>query len=109
MQTAVVGPEAPRADPDPARPAFILLHGFDSSSLEFRRFVPLLEQLGDVYAVDLAGWGFTDFGAAGNPDLVLGALGALRRALLCFERVPQNLDSDCSLGGTLVPSVAGLL
>lgn len=68
-QTAVVGP--PRRDP--AKPAFVLLHGFDSSSLEFRRFHPLLSELGDVYAVDLAGWGFTDAGFAnGNAAAALG-------------------------------------
>lgn len=55
VQTAFVGPEAP----SPSRPAFVLLHGFDSSSLEFRRFLPLLSQVADVWAVDLAGWGFT--------------------------------------------------
>jgi len=45
-ETAFMGPAAPI----PGRPAFVLLHGFDSSSLEFRRFHPLLSQLGDVYA-----------------------------------------------------------
>ncbi|GAB4817877.1 hypothetical protein N2152v2_004923 [Parachlorella kessleri] len=66
--TAVVGPEQPTPD----RPAFVLLHGFDGSHLEFRRLYPLLSQLGDVYAVDLAGWGFTDVGAAGNPGVLIG-------------------------------------
>ena len=38
----------------------ILIHGFDSSCLEFRRIGPKLSQLGiDTYAVDLLGWGFT--------------------------------------------------
>jgi pimeloyl-ACP methyl ester carboxylesterase len=69
--TAVVGPE----QPSPDKPAFILLHGFDGSHLEFRRLHPLLSQLGDVYAVDLAGWGFTDVGAAENPDVVIGGAG----------------------------------
>lgn len=69
VETAMVGPAHPNRD----RPVFILLHGFDSSLLEFRRFHSLLSQLGDVYAVDLAGWGFTDFGAAHNPGVVLGA------------------------------------
>lgn len=48
----------------------LLLHGFDSSLLEWRRLVPELEEMGaDVYAVDILGWGFTetegvlDFGA----------------------------------------------
>ncbi len=40
----------------------LLLHGFDSSLLEFRRLVPLLaQQTGRaVYAVDLLGFGFCD-------------------------------------------------
>ncbi|MEM6597579.1 MAG: alpha/beta fold hydrolase [Cyanobacteria bacterium P01_C01_bin.69] len=42
----------------------LLLHGFDSSLFEFRRLVPqLIEQMGgerQVYAVDLAGFGFCD-------------------------------------------------
>ena len=70
VQTAFVGPAHDRLQPFTAadaagvqrqqeqeqqRPAFVLLHGFDSSSLEFRRFHPLLSELGDVWAVDLAG------------------------------------------------------
>ena len=34
----------------------VLLHGFDSSSLEFRRLAPLLNIERDVYAVDLLGY-----------------------------------------------------
>ena len=38
----------------------LLVHGFDSSSLEYRRLGPQLAQLGvDVYCVDLLGWGYT--------------------------------------------------
>lgn len=40
----------------------VLLHGFDSSALEFRRLVPLLHRElpeVDVYALDVLGWGFT--------------------------------------------------
>eukprot|EP00435_Cladocopium_sp_Y103_P067065 s80_g29.t1 len=37
----------------------VLLHGFDSSALEFRRLLPLLSEAGvEVYLVDLLGWGF---------------------------------------------------
>ncbi|KAI8110986.1 hypothetical protein M9434_004560 [Picochlorum sp. BPE23] len=53
-------------------PAFVLLHGFDSSMLEFRRLIPKLNRLGDVYVVDLAGWGFSDCGFAENADIQLG-------------------------------------
>ena len=33
----------------------VLLHGFDSSSLEFRRIAPLLNTKQDVYAIDILG------------------------------------------------------
>ena len=54
------------------KPAFVLLHGFDSSMLEFRRFAPILSEVGDTFAVDLAGWGFSDCGFADNADQALG-------------------------------------
>lgn len=39
----------------------LMLHGFDSSLLEFRRLMPKLAELGaEAYAVDVLGWGFTD-------------------------------------------------
>lgn len=38
----------------------LLVHGFDSSALEYRRLGPQLSALGiDVYCVDLLGWGYT--------------------------------------------------
>jgi pimeloyl-ACP methyl ester carboxylesterase len=42
----------------------LLLHGFDSSVLEFRRLLPLLAKQNDAWAVDLLGFGFTDRPAA---------------------------------------------
>jgi len=48
---------------------YVLLHGFDSSCLEYRRLFPLLEREGcEVYALDLLGWGFTDGGDRGVGD-----------------------------------------
>lgn len=41
-------------------PALLLLHGFDSSVLEFRYLLPLLTRHHRVWAVDLLGFGFTD-------------------------------------------------
>lgn len=38
----------------------LLLHGFDSSVLEFRRLLPLLAIQNQTWAVDLLGFGFTD-------------------------------------------------
>ncbi|KAJ6810819.1 uncharacterized protein M6B38_104820 [Iris pallida] len=41
----------------------ILLHGFDSSCLEWRYTYPLLENAGlETWAVDILGWGFSDLG-----------------------------------------------
>jgi pimeloyl-ACP methyl ester carboxylesterase len=41
-------------------PPFLLLHGFDSSVLEFRRLQPLLAEQTETWAVDLLGFGFSD-------------------------------------------------
>jgi pimeloyl-ACP methyl ester carboxylesterase len=38
----------------------LLIHGFDSSVLEFRRLFPLLAQDSETWAVDLLGFGFTE-------------------------------------------------
>jgi pimeloyl-ACP methyl ester carboxylesterase len=38
----------------------LLLHGFDSSLLEFRRLFPLLAEHQETWALDLLGFGFTD-------------------------------------------------
>lgn len=38
----------------------LLLHGFDSSLLEFRRLLPLLKKNHQVWALDLLGFGFTE-------------------------------------------------
>ncbi|GLT27560.1 hypothetical protein SLA2020_025470 [Shorea laevis] len=41
----------------------VLLHGFDSSCLEWRYAYPLLEEAGlETWAVDILGWGFSDLG-----------------------------------------------
>lgn len=53
--------------------AFVFLHGFDSSLLEFRKLLPYVDPWGhDCHFVDVLGWGFTervpgiDYGAAGK-------------------------------------------
>ena len=40
-------------------PPILLIHGFDSSLLEFRRCIPILAARQSTYAVDLLGFGFT--------------------------------------------------
>jgi pimeloyl-ACP methyl ester carboxylesterase len=41
-------------------PPLLLLHGFDSSLLEFRRLLPRLAQHTQAWAIDLLGFGFTE-------------------------------------------------
>ncbi|MGD1902288.1 MAG: alpha/beta fold hydrolase [Geitlerinemataceae cyanobacterium] len=42
------------------RAPFLLLHGFDSSLLEYRRLQPRLSETRETYSIDLLGFGFTD-------------------------------------------------
>ncbi|MBW4642288.1 MAG: alpha/beta hydrolase [Goleter apudmare HA4340-LM2] len=51
---------------------FLLIHGFDSSVLEFRRLLPLLAVENETWAVDLLGFGFTDrlTGIEFSPDAI---------------------------------------
>jgi pimeloyl-ACP methyl ester carboxylesterase len=50
----------------------LLIHGFDSSLLEFRRLLPLLTEKHQTWAVDLFGFGFTDrvAGVKVSPDTI---------------------------------------
>ncbi|CAM0906633.1 unnamed protein product [Alopecurus aequalis] len=48
----------------------VLLHGFDSSCLEWRYAYPLLEEAGlEAWAVDVLGWGFSDLEARPPCDI----------------------------------------
>lgn len=52
-------PELAAAAAAAGQPPLVLLHGFDSSAMEFRRLLPRLEAAGiATYCVDLLGWGF---------------------------------------------------
>ncbi|MGK7873084.1 MAG: alpha/beta fold hydrolase [Xenococcaceae cyanobacterium] len=57
----------------------LLLHGFDSSVLEFRRLLPLLGAENETWAVDLLGFGFTER----NSRLPFGAM-AIKTHLYYF-------------------------
>lgn len=50
----------------------LLIHGFDSSLLEFRRLLPLLAEKHQTWAVDLFGFGFTErvAGVKVSPDTI---------------------------------------
>jgi pimeloyl-ACP methyl ester carboxylesterase len=65
-------------------PPVVLVHGFDSSNLEFRRLGSRLAARGvDTYAVDLLGWGYTrlegvtDFSASAKVEALQSFLGSV--------------------------------
>jgi pimeloyl-ACP methyl ester carboxylesterase len=66
-----------------AGPPLLLLHGFDSSLLEFRRLAPLLAQDHQLWIPDLCGFGFGPRppGVAYGPPLVIAQLQALLAAM----------------------------
>uniref|UniRef100_A0ACD5V0W9 Uncharacterized protein n=1 Tax=Avena sativa TaxID=4498 RepID=A0ACD5V0W9_AVESA len=57
IQSSCVRPLKQQQSSDPV----VLLHGFDSSCLEWRYTYPLLEEAGlEAWAVDILGWGFSN-------------------------------------------------
>ena len=82
-------------------PPLILLHGFDSSFLEYRRLAPLLSQRFQLFIPDLFGFGFSPRPRDANygPEAVLSHLDAL------IEQIPD--ESPCGLiGASMGGSVA---
>jgi pimeloyl-ACP methyl ester carboxylesterase len=80
-------------------PTVVLLHGFDSSNLEFRRLGSRLAERGiDTYAVDILGWGYTqldgvtDFSAAAKVE-------ALQSFLQSISTIGDFCIAGASLGG----------
>jgi pimeloyl-ACP methyl ester carboxylesterase len=71
VQTATIH-TATIQNPSGDRSPLLLLHGFDSSVLEFRRLFPLLSQVRETWAIDLLGFGFSDrpLEFAINPDRI---------------------------------------
>ena len=50
-----------QSEETPKKPTpIVLLHGFDSSAIEYRRLAPLIAQNRNVYIPDILGWGFSD-------------------------------------------------
>ena len=74
----------------------LLLHGFDSSLLEFRRLIPLLASTNETWAVDLLGSGFTERSPyiSYNPDTI-------REHLYCFWQLIKRpvILVGISMGG----------
>ena len=89
-------------------PPLLLLHGFDSSFLEFRRLAPLLAQRHQLFIPDLFGFGFTPRPPEANygPGAVLAHLEAL------VAGIQQRLGSGpidligASMGGAVALELA---
>lgn len=100
-------------------PPVILVHGFDSSNLEFRRLGSRLASRGiDTYAVDLLGWGYTqldnvlDFSASAKVE----ALQSFIQQVVVAGKDQPFCIAGASLGGAAAietavtnPNCAGLI
>jgi pimeloyl-ACP methyl ester carboxylesterase len=79
----------------------LLLHGFDSSVLEFRRLLPRLAAENETWAVDLLGFGFTERDL--NVKISPRAIGA---HLYCFWR--SLIQQPVMLVGTSMGGAAAI-
>ena len=105
-------PELAVEDPFPVAvlgegPPLLLLHGFDSSFLEFRRLAPLLTRAFQLFIPDLFGFGFSPRPAKTlyGPQAVLRHLDAL------LQRMPVSADAGvavigASMGGSVAVELA---
>ena len=98
------------ADPFPVAvmgegPPVLLLHGFDSSFLEFRRVAPLLAPQVQLFIPDLFGFGFTPrtSGMKYGPEAVLRHLDAL---LLHLPHDQPVAVVGASMGGSVAVELA---
>jgi pimeloyl-ACP methyl ester carboxylesterase len=88
-------------------PPLLLLHGFDSSGLEFRRLGPELASQGiDAYAVDILGWGFTQLADVSNFSAVskVEALKSFVQSM--FGSSTSFVVAGASLGGAAAIELA---
>jgi pimeloyl-ACP methyl ester carboxylesterase len=78
--------------------ALLLLHGFDSSILEFRRLIPQLQGC-DVWAIDLFGFGFCER----SPDLAVSPATIRQHLYDCWQHLIQTpvVLVGASMGGTV--------
>ena len=90
-------------------PPLLLLHGFDSSFLEFRRLAPLLAVSHTLVIPDLYGFGFTPRPPDGSygPPGVLEHLEALLTALPGQLHLPSPPDGSPPRVGVIGASMGG--
>lgn len=83
------------------QPPLLLLHGFDSSVLEFRRLIPHLATFRETWAIDLLGFGFSDR----TPTQTITPA-AIRHHLHCFWQ--QQIRQPVVLIGASMGGAAAL-
>jgi pimeloyl-ACP methyl ester carboxylesterase len=91
-----------------AGPPLLLLHGFDSSFLEFRRLAPLLAGHYQLFIPDLFGFGFAPRPVAGpfNPAGVLAHLEILLPAIATRLQPEQRSEGIGLIGASMGGAVA---
>eukprot|EP00529_Nitzschia_sp_RCC80_P011611 CAMPEP_0113440504 /NCGR_PEP_ID=MMETSP0014_2-20120614/593_1 /TAXON_ID=2857 /ORGANISM="Nitzschia sp." /LENGTH=621 /DNA_ID=CAMNT_0000331303 /DNA_START=63 /DNA_END=1930 /DNA_ORIENTATION=+ /assembly_acc=CAM_ASM_000159 len=83
-------------------PPLILLHGFDSSGLEYRRLGPKLAAAGvDTYAVDVLGWGYTQIDEPGQSFSAQSKITALQSFAETLLKNNRSSDKFCVAGASL--------
>jgi pimeloyl-ACP methyl ester carboxylesterase len=99
----------PAQKPKKSSVPLILIHGFDSSGLEYRRVGPKLAAQGiDAYAVDVLGWGFTqlDDVASFSADAKVAALKSFIETK--FGENGKFCIAGASLGGAAAIELAAV-
>jgi pimeloyl-ACP methyl ester carboxylesterase len=83
-----------------AGPPLLLLHGFDSSFLEFRRLAPLLAGHCQLFIPDLYGFGFSPRPQGGpfNPEAVIDHLERLLAAIAEHRAAESGAGAGQALG-----------
>jgi len=89
-------------------PPLLLLHGFDSSHLEFRRLAPLLAPQHQLFIPDLHGFGFCPRPSDGpySPEGVLSHLEALLEQILQRSGASKVGLIGASMGGSVAVDLA---
>ena len=89
-------------------PPLLLLHGFDSSHLEFRRLAPLLAPQHQLFIPDLHGFGFCPRLSDGpySPEGVLSHLEALLEQILQRSGASRVGLIGASMGGSVAVDLA---
>jgi pimeloyl-ACP methyl ester carboxylesterase len=89
-------------------PPLLLLHGFDSSHLEYRRLAPLLAERHQLFIPDLHGFGFCPRPVGGRytPEAVLVPLERVLEAVLERSGAPRLGLIGASMGGAAAMELA---